>query len=85
MAGLMTPNAVYVKICSFVPFLSPMVMFVRICMSEVPPVQIAAALVINIGCILGSGFLSTKIYRVGVMMYGKKPKMREIIRYVRQA
>jgi ABC-2 type transport system permease protein len=81
----MTPNAAYIKICSFMPFLSPMVMFVRICMSEVPAVQIAAALAINIACILGTGWISTKIYRVGVMMYGKKPKMREIIRYVRQA
>jgi ABC-2 type transport system permease protein len=85
MAGLMTPGAVYVKICSFVPFLSPTVMFVRICMSEVPPLQIAAALAINAGCILGSGFISTKIYRVGVMLYGKPPKLRDIVRYVRQA
>jgi ABC-2 type transport system permease protein len=84
-AGLMTPNAAYVKICSFVPFLSPMVMFVRISMSDVPAVQIAAALAINIACILGTGWISTKIYRVGVMMYGKKPKLRDIVRYMRQA
>ncbi|MDR0445689.1 MAG: ABC transporter permease, partial [Oscillospiraceae bacterium] len=85
MSGLMVPNAIHVKICSFVPFLSPMIMFVRICMTEVPVYEIIIALALNCVYVLGSGYISSKIYRVGVMMYGNPPKLRDIIRYIRQA
>jgi ABC-2 type transport system permease protein len=85
MSGLMTPNALYVRICSFVPFLSPMVMFVRICMTEVPAHEVALALALNCAYVLGAGYISSKIYRVGVMMYGNAPKLRDIVRYIKQA
>jgi ABC-2 type transport system permease protein len=85
MSGMMVPNALYVRVCSFIPFISPMVMFVRICMTDVPVYEIILALALNCAYILGTGFLSAKIYRVGVMLYGKAPKLREIARYVRRA
>ncbi|MDR0863038.1 MAG: ABC transporter permease, partial [Oscillospiraceae bacterium] len=85
ISALMAPEALYVRICSFVPFLSPLVMFVRMCMSEVPVYQTVIAIVANCFYVFGSGWVSAKIYRVGVMMYGKPPKFRDIIRYIRQS
>jgi ABC-2 type transport system permease protein len=85
MSGMMTPSAAYVRICSFVPFISPMVMFVRVCMTSVPAYEIAAALALNCAYVFGSGFVGAKIYRVGVMLYGNAPKLKDIVRYARQA
>lgn len=70
------------KVCSFVPFTSPMAMFTRIAMSTVPWYEIAASIVILIGSVIGIGVLSAKIYRVGVLLYGNKPKIGAIIKSV---
>ena len=70
------------KICSFIPFTSPMAMFTRIAMSTVPWYEIAASIVILIGSVVGVGVLSARIYRVGVLLYGKAPKLGELIKSV---
>ncbi|MDR1438528.1 MAG: ABC transporter permease [Clostridiales bacterium] len=85
MSGLATPAAAYVRACSFVPFLSPMVMFVRICMTEVPLYEALGALALNCAYVLCFGWASAKIYRVGVMLYGNAPKPKDLLRYIRQA
>lgn len=82
MVGLGTPNANYVVVTSFVPFLSPMVMFMRICLTDVPLTHIALAIAINIATVLITAFVSSRIYRVGVMMYGKAPNIKEIVKYI---
>ncbi|MDR0287466.1 MAG: ABC transporter permease, partial [Clostridiales bacterium] len=83
--GMMNPEAPFVKICSFVPFFTPTVMFIRITMSDVPPAQVAAGfaiLVIFTGLV---GYLAAKIYRMGVIMYGKAPKINELYKMLKQA
>ncbi|MCM1486211.1 MAG: ABC transporter permease, partial [Faecalibacterium sp.] len=55
------------KVCSFIPFTSPMAMFTRIAMSTVPLYEIAVSIVILIVSVVGVGFVSAKIYRVGVL------------------
>ncbi len=73
------------KVCSFVPFTSPMAMFTRIAMSTVPFYEIAISIVILIGSVLGVGVLSARIYRVGVLLYGKPPKIGTMLRSVWKA
>ncbi len=73
------------KICSFVPFTSPMAMFTRIAMSTVPWYEIAASVVILIGSVIGIGVLAAKIYRVGVLLYGTTPKIGSLIKSVLRA
>ncbi len=70
------------RICSFVPFTSPMAMFTRIAMSTVAWYEIAASIVILIGSTVGIGVLSAKIYRVGVLLYGNQPKLGAILKTV---
>jgi ABC-2 type transport system permease protein len=79
MAGTMTPTAGFVKVCSWIPFLSPFVMYVRICVSTVPPLSVAVAVLINLISILLSGFIGARIYRAGVLMYGKSATFKEIL------
>ena len=70
------------KVCSFIPFTSPMAMFTRIAMSTVPWYEIAASIVILIGSVIGVGILAAKIYRVGVLLYGTQPKLGALIKSV---
>ena len=74
-------NAV-MRVCSYIPFTSPMAMFTRICMSTVAWYEIAIAIAILIASTIGIGILSAKIYRVGVLLYGTPPKIGTIIKTV---
>ena len=70
------------KVCSYIPFTSPMAMFTRLCMSTVAWYEIAVSIAILIGSTVGIGVLAAKIYRVGVLMYGNKPKIGNIVKTV---
>lgn len=65
---------------SYVPFTSPMAMFTRIAMSEVAPYEIIISVTILIASVVGIGILSAKIYKIGVLLYGKPPKLSEILK-----
>lgn len=73
------------KVCSFIPFTSPMAMFTRIAMSTVPFYEILISVAILILSVVGIGIVSAKIYRVGVLLYGTTPKFSAIIKAVRKA
>ena len=73
------------KVCSYIPFTSPMAMFTRIAMSTVPWYEIAASIAILIGSVIGVGIISAKIYRVGVLLYGTTPKIGTILKSIWKA
>lgn len=73
------------RICSYLPFTSPMAMFTRIAMSTVPLYEIILSIAILIVSVFGVGILSAKIYRVGVLLYGTTPKIGAIIKSLRKA
>ncbi len=77
-----TIDNIAMLVCSYIPFTSPMAMFTRICMSTVPWYEIAASIAILIASTVGIGVLSAKIYRVGVLLYGNKPKLSSVIKSV---
>ena len=68
--------------CSLIPFTSPIVMMVRI-PYEIPFWQILLSLVLLFSSAILSVWLSSKIYRVGILMYGKKPNFKEIARWIK--
>ncbi|WP_151735739.1 ABC transporter permease ['Paenibacillus yunnanensis' Narsing Rao et al. 2020] len=72
------PDTLLVKIASFVPFTSPLSMLLRIGIGEVEVWEIALSLVILVVTILFFAWLAAKIYRTGVLMYGKRPSIKEI-------
>ena len=80
-----TIDSLLMKICSFVPFTSPMAMFTRIAMSMVPWYEILISVLILIGSVLGIGVLSAKIYRVGVLLYGTTPKIGSLLKSIWKA
>lgn len=71
--------------CSFIPVTSPMAMFTRIAMTTVPTHEIIISIAILIAAVIGIGVVSAKIYRVGVLLYGTRPKLGSILRSLREA
>ena len=72
------------RICSYIPFTSPMAMFTRICMSTVAWYEILVSVATLVGSVIGVGVLSARIYRVGVLLYGTPPKLGKILKAVFQ-
>lgn len=76
--SISTPGSMLIKVTSFIPFTAPTAMLVRIGMGAVPTWQILISLALLIVSILVFGWLSAKIYRTGVLMYGKRPSFKEL-------
>lgn len=80
---LRNPNGMLATVLSLVPFFSPVLMFMRISL-ETPPVwQIALSIVLLIGTILGMVWVAARIYRIGVLMYGKRPSLPEVYKWLK--
>jgi len=84
-AVIRDPNSSLSFWASIAPFVAPMTMPVRI-MAEVPPFwQIALSILINCLTIAGLVWLAARVYRVGMLMYGKRATIPEIWKWIRQA
>lgn len=82
MSVAQNPNSELATWLSIIPFTSPIVMMARI-PAQVPAVEIIASLVLLYATIIFTVWFTAKIYRVGIFMYGKKPTVRELIRWAR--
>lgn len=67
---------------SMIPFTSPVVMMVRIPFG-VPIWQIIVSALILLGSFVGMTWVAAKIYRTGILMYGKKPTYKEIFKWLK--
>ncbi len=70
---------------SMFPFTAPLVMFSRIAMQTPPWWEIAISIGIMVATIYGMVLLCGRIYRVGILMYGKKPNLPEIMKWIKYA
>ncbi len=77
------PNSTTATVLSMIPPLTPMVMFFRVTLAPVPAWQVALASGIMVVSIFAVAWFAGKIYRVGILMYGKKPTVPEIFRWMR--
>lgn len=82
MSVINDPNSTLAVWLSMIPFTSPMVMMARIPFG-IPAGQIVASLAILYVSVVFLIWLSAKIYRVGIFMYGKKPNFKELIRWAK--
>ncbi|MEM7654518.1 MAG: ABC transporter permease [Bacteroidota bacterium] len=76
------PNSTLAMVLSMIPFTSPMTMLVRLSMSTVPWYQVLLSIVLLIGGFLACVWLAARIYRTGVLMYGKKPTFKELFKWI---
>jgi ABC-2 type transport system permease protein len=79
------PNSSFAFWVSMLPFFAPITMIVRI-VSQTPPLwQILLSLAIGAGTVALLLWLAARIYRVGMLMYGKRATIPEVMRWVRQS
>jgi len=79
------PNAPLSVALSLFPFFTPMLMFLRMTLTPVPAIQLAASVAIMGATIVAAAWLVGKIYRVGILMHGSKPKLKDMWRWIREA
>ena len=76
------PHGTVSTVFSFIPFTSPVVMLMRIPFG-VPIWQQVLSLVLLIGTFMFTVWFAAKIYRVGILMYGKKPSYKELYKWLK--
>ena len=77
------PESSIARIASFIPFASLIVMPARMTITEVPLWQIVLSSIINITVMISLFPVAGKIYRVGILSTGKKPKWSEVVRWLK--
>ena len=82
MVVMKDPNSPLVFWASMIPFTSPIVMVARI-PSDIPAWEIAVSLVLLYISVAGMAWVAGKIYRVGIFMHGKKPTLKDLLRWMR--
>ncbi len=80
------PDAGYAVALSFIPPVSPLIMLTRVASTSPPPVwQPMVAVVINAVAAYASVWFAAKVFRVGLLMFGKPPTLGTLIKWVRMA
>jgi ABC-2 type transport system permease protein len=82
MYSMENPDGPLAFWCSLIPFTSPIVMMIRLPF-EIPLWEKLLSVALLYATAWGITWLSARIYRVGVLMYGKKPSIREFIKWIR--
>jgi ABC-2 type transport system permease protein len=72
------PGSPAVFWCSMIPFTSPVVMMVRVAMGSAPAWQLVLSMALLVLTFIGSTWLAGRIYRTGILMYGKKVSWKEM-------
>ncbi|HEX4561439.1 MAG TPA: ABC transporter permease [Gemmatimonadales bacterium] len=86
MFGMLNdPNSTYAVTLSLIPFTSPIAMPVRWAAGNLPIREVIISLALLIIGILGVTWVAARIYRVGILMTGKRPNPKELLRWIRTA
>ena len=77
------PDGQLAKIFSFIPFTTPLIMYTRVIVGKPSAIAVGTSIVEMVVTIAFVLWLSSRIYRVGILMYGKKPNLPEILRWLK--
>jgi ABC-2 type transport system permease protein len=82
---LLNPSGTLAVAMSIIPFTSPIIMPVRMTTIQVPPLELAASLgALAITCLIVI-WAAARIYRIGLLMTGKRPNLQELMRWIKYA
>lgn len=82
---LSDPNGPIPQALSLLPFTSPVAMILRMAFGDVPPAEILLSIGILFGSVLGIVWVAGRIFRVGMLSYGKRLGLRDILRALRES
>jgi ABC-type Na+ efflux pump permease subunit len=79
------PDGTFARVLSFVPPLTPLVMVLRLSASpNVSLTEVIASMVLLAAAVAAAMWAGAKLFRTGILMYGKRPAIREVLRWLRQ-
>jgi ABC-2 type transport system permease protein len=78
------PTSTMAHVLTLLPFSSPILMPLRMALTDVAPAELGASLVILLLSCVGAVWLAARIYRVGLLMYGKRPTWSELRHWIGQ-
>ena len=84
-AVLGSPDSAFSVTLSLIPFFTPMLMFLRITAVTPPAWQIALSVGLTLATVMAMTWAASRIYRVGILMYGKRPTFPEMLRWIRES
>ncbi|MGY4689019.1 ABC transporter permease [Salibacterium sp. K-3] len=76
--GLNSPDNMLVTVTSFIPFFTPMIMFLRVTMLNIPAWEVVLSLGLMIGTILLLAAAGARVYKGGVLLYGKSNSLKDV-------
>lgn len=85
LGALADPSGPMARLGSLIPLSSPIIMPVRAAAADVPLGQVGMSLAILASTVVVVVWISARIFRIGILMYGKRPSLREIARWARQS
>src|SRR5699024_12209035 len=77
MVGLSMPNSTIVVVSSYIPFFSPLAMFLRVGLVNVPFWEVGISIIILIASITILAVIGARVYRGGVLMYGTSTSLKD--------
>lgn len=78
MVGLTNPDTTFIQVCSFIPPFTPLIMFLRVGMLDVPMWETILSLGLLVGSIILLAVYGARVYRGGVLMYGKGTSFKDL-------
>jgi len=79
------PDSTLSVVTSLIPPFTPLIMLLRLAVKTPPAWQVALGYVLAIAFAIFMVWLAGRIYRIGILMYGKKPTVQELWRWLRHA
>jgi ABC-2 type transport system permease protein len=77
------PDSTLARVLALVPPFTPLMMYFRVSLGHPRPWEVVLSLVLTSASIIGIVWVTSRIYRIGVLMYGKRPNVREILRWLK--
>jgi len=83
MGIIRNPDSTLAVVLSLIPFFTPIIMFLRISLGAAPLWQVLLSIIITLGTTAGLVWLAGRIFRVGILMYGKRPTLPEVVKWIK--
>ncbi len=77
------PRGPIAQVLTLIPFSSPILMPMRYLLKGATPLELGLSMAILLASLLGAIWIAGRIYRIGILMYGKRPSLRELGRWIR--
>ncbi len=82
---IQNPEGVFARVLTFFPLTAPVTAMMRLPIGAIPAWEIALSLAILAGSVVLAMWAAAKVFRTCLLMYGKRPALKEIVRYIREA